>query len=95
VAGLKALTSFLGCLDDETNVMGYKQMMGKLIDIVIQVLQSNEDEGRASLQSLIDLTGAYVEVWSGEIKKLIFVCSEIMKTTTFEQGTRSAALQII
>jgi hypothetical protein len=84
VAGLKALTSFLGCLDDETNVMGYKQMMGKLIDIVIQVLQSNEDEGRASLQSLIDLTGAYVEVWSGEIKKLIFVCSEIMKTTTFE-----------
>jgi hypothetical protein len=38
VATLKALTSFLTCFDDEDDVMKYKGMMGKLIDLVVLVL---------------------------------------------------------
>jgi hypothetical protein len=95
VATLKALTTFLGCLDEESDIMNYKSIMGKLIDIVIKVLQEDEAEGRASLESLIELTSSYAEIWSNDIKKLLFVCSEIMKTGTFELKTRSTALQIV
>jgi hypothetical protein len=56
VATLRALTSFLSCFEEESQVMKYKGMMGQLIDLVILVLQTNEDEGKASLQSLIELT---------------------------------------
>jgi len=47
--------------------MKYKGMMGQLIDLVILVLQTNEDEGKASLQSLIDLTQTYAEIWQNDI----------------------------
>lgn len=56
VATLKALTSFLTSFDEEEDVMKYKGIMGSIIDLVILVLQTNEDEGKASLQSLIELT---------------------------------------
>jgi len=36
--------------------MKYKAVMGQLIDLVVFVLQTNEDEGKTSLQSLIELT---------------------------------------
>jgi hypothetical protein len=49
VATLRALTSFLTCFEDESQVMKYKGMMGQLIDLVVFVLQTNEDEGKASL----------------------------------------------
>jgi len=85
---LKALTSFLTCFEEEDDVMKYKGMMGQLIDVVILVLQTNEDEGKASLTSLIELTQSYAEIWSNDIQKLIFVCSDIMKTSSFDLGTR-------
>ncbi len=56
MATLKALTSFLTCFEDEEEVLKYKVIMGQLIDLVILVLQTNEDEGKASLSSLIELT---------------------------------------
>jgi hypothetical protein len=36
--------------------MKYKGMMGSVIDLVILVLQTDEEEGKASLSSLIELT---------------------------------------
>lgn len=88
VATLKALTSFLTCFDDEEQVMKYKGMMGQLIQLVIEVLQTNEDEGKASLQSLIELTQSYADIWANDIAKLIYVCSDVMKTASFDLSTR-------
>ena len=56
VASLKALTSFLTSFDEEEEVLKFKGMMGAIIDVVIVVLYTNEDEGKASLSSLIELT---------------------------------------
>lgn len=83
-ATLKALTSFLTSIDEEDEVMRYAPMMESLLDVVIQVLQEDEEEGQASLESLIELSQTYCEIWRGCIGKLIFVCSEIMKNTQFE-----------
>jgi hypothetical protein len=67
VATLKALTSFLTCFEDEEEVLKYKVIMGQLIDLVILVLKTNEDEGKASLSSLIELTQSYGEIWGSNI----------------------------
>lgn len=69
--------------------------MGQLIDLVILVLKTNEDEGKASLSSLIELTQSYGEIWGSNIQKLIYVCSEIMSSSSFELGTRQTALELI
>lgn len=49
--------------------------MTELLDVVIEVLKADETEGQASLQSLIDLTQAYADIWKDCVAKLIFVCS--------------------
>jgi hypothetical protein len=55
-ATLKALTSFLSAIDEEELVMQYRPLMNELLNVVIEVLKVNEEEGNASLQQLIDLT---------------------------------------
>lgn len=95
VSTLKALTNFLTRFDDEDDVMKYKSMMEPLINLVIEVLKTSEDEGKASLQSLIELSQSYPEIWQDTIKTLVFVCSDVMKATTFDESTRQTALEII
>ncbi len=56
VAALKAITSFLGSIDDEAAVLKYQPMMDWILEIVIEVLRTDEDKGKASLESLIELT---------------------------------------
>jgi hypothetical protein len=56
VAALKAITSFLSSIDDEAAVLKYQNIMGEIVDIVIEVLKSSEDLGRTSIETLIDLT---------------------------------------
>jgi hypothetical protein len=51
-ATLKALTCFLCSIEDEENVLKYQGMMSSLLDIVIEVLKNDEEQGMASLQSL-------------------------------------------
>ena len=48
-ATLRALTSFLCSIEDEDNVLKYQDMMSSLLDIVIEVLKNDEDQGMASL----------------------------------------------
>jgi hypothetical protein len=73
VATLKALTSFLTSIDDEEEVLKYKGMMPAILDIVINVLQEDETEGEASIQSLIELTEMCGEIWTDCLDKLLFV----------------------
>jgi len=56
VAALKATTSFLCSIDDEAAVLKYQDLMERLLEVVIDVLRSDEDKGKASLESLIELT---------------------------------------
>ena len=56
VAALKAISAFLTSIDDEDIVMKYQGMMEGLLDVVISVMQKDETQGQASLESLIELT---------------------------------------
>lgn len=62
-ATLKALTNFLTVIDEEEIVLQYRVLMPELLDVVIEVLKADESEGQASLQSLIELTQTYAELW--------------------------------
>jgi DNA primase len=95
VATLKALTTFITSIDDEEQVLKYSMMMNNLLDIVIENLKTDEAQGRSSLESLIDLTSSYSEIWGQSKANLIHVCSEIMKNKEFEDSTRETSLEII
>jgi len=43
VAALKAITSFLGSIDDEATVLKYQELMDGILDVVIDVLRSDEE----------------------------------------------------
>lgn len=88
VASLKAITSFLGSIDDETAVLKYQSLMDWLLDVVIDVLREDEIRGQASLESLIELTQAHGDIWSTSTPKLIFVVSQVLQNRSFEDGTR-------
>lgn len=49
--------------------------MIELLEVVIDVLRSDEEKGKASLESLIELTEAHGEIWSKAAEKLLFVIS--------------------
>lgn len=95
VATLKALTTFITSIEDEEQVLKYSTMMDNLLEIVIEVLKTDEEQGRSSLESLIELSSSYADIWAESKNKLVFVCSEIMKNKDFEDSTRQTALEII
>jgi hypothetical protein len=59
-------------------VLKYQGMMDWILDVVIDVLRSDEDQGKSSLESLIELTQSHGEIWSQVIAKLIYVVSQII-----------------
>jgi importin-5 len=69
--------------------------MGGLLDIVIEVIKQDEQQGQESLESLMELTSSFGELWKDSVKKLIFVCSEVMKNKEFEDKTRQSALELL
>ena len=95
VAALKAITSFLGSIDDESAVLKYQGMMDWILDVVIEVLRSDEDKGKASLESMIELSQTHGDIWSQVMPKLIFVVAQIIQNQTFEDSTRQSALEIV
>ena len=88
VAALKAITCFLSSIDDTDVVIKYKGMMEGLLDVVIAVMQSDETQGQASLDSMIELTLSHGDVWGGCMPKLIYVVSQVMRNREFENATR-------
>ena len=95
VAALKAISCFLSSIDDESVVLKYKQMMEGLLQVVIEVMQQDEEQGQASLEALIELTATHGDIWGSSVQKLIYVISEIIKNRQFEEATRQSALEII
>ena len=95
VAALKAITAFLTSIDDDDVVLKYKGMMEGLLDVVIAVMQQDEQQGQASLESMIELTQLHGDVWADCLSKLIFVVTQIMKNREFEDATRQSALELV
>ena len=82
------MTKFLSMFEDEDQVLQYAPNMTNLLDIIVEVLQADEEQGKESLEALIELTNLFGEIWNDCAQKLIFVCSEVMKNRDFEDGTR-------
>jgi hypothetical protein len=47
------LTAFLGSIDDEITVLKYQDITEGILDLVIEVIKSDEISGQHSLESLI------------------------------------------
>ena len=69
--------------------------MDGILDVVIEVLRSDEDMGKASLESMIELTQTHGEIWSGVMPKLLYVTSQVVQNKSFEDSTRQSALEIV
>ena len=48
-------------------------MMGEILDIVVEVLKTDEDQGTQALESLIELTQSFGEIWNASSEKLLYV----------------------
>ena len=95
VATFKALTSFLTSIEEEDQVLQYSPMMSELLDIVVEVLKTDEAQGTSALESLIELTASFGEIWKDSSEKLLYVCAEVMRNNDFENKPRESALEII
>lgn len=52
--------------------------MDGILEVVIDVLRSDEEQGKASLESMIELTQSHGEIWAKVAEKLLFVVSQII-----------------
>lgn len=95
VASLKATTSFLTSLDDSDLVMGYQPLIPKILSTVVEALKENETQGRSAIESMIELTNIYPEVWKNHTQQLVNVVSQVIAQKNFEDGTRSAACEVV
>ena len=69
--------------------------MGGILDVVIEVLWSDEDQGKAALESMIELTQSHGEIWGKVTEKLIFVISQVIQNKSFDSSMHQSALEII
>ena len=95
VASLKATTAFLTSVDDSELALQYIEIIPHLLNTVVEALQTNEEQGKMALESMIDLTNTHPEIFKNMTSKLVNVFSQVMITKTFEEGTRSAAAEVI
>jgi hypothetical protein len=63
VSSLKAITSFLSSIDDTEVVLKYQGIAQILLKVVIDVLKQDEEAGRTSLNTMIELTQAHGDLW--------------------------------
>jgi hypothetical protein len=95
VAALKATISFLTSIEDTDIVMGFQVIIPQILNTVVESLKENEDQGRQALESMQDLTSACPEIWKQATPQLVNVISQVMMQKGFENGTRSAATEVI
>ena len=78
VAALKATTSFLTSIDDSDLVLSYMGVMPQLLNTVVEALKENEEQGRQTLESMIELTNVHPEIWKNTTSQLVNVGAQIM-----------------
>ena len=75
VATFKATTSFLTSMDDSDLVMQYVGIIPAMLNTVVEALKENEEQGRQALESMIELTNIYPELWKNTTNSLVNVIS--------------------
>ena len=95
VAALKAIAAFISAIDDQDVVMEFAPVLPALLKTIVTVLQVDEEQGRQALDSLGELSAAHPEVWKGATAPLVELASEVCSHKDFEDGTRSAAIEVV
>jgi hypothetical protein len=95
VGALKATISFLTSIDDTDTVMQYQGIIPQILSVVVEALKENEDQGRLALESMQELTNSFPEIWKQAAAQLVNVISQVIMQKSFEDGTRSAATEVI
>ncbi len=95
VAALKAISAFVSGIDDSSVALEFSAILPMLLDVIVEALHQDEDQGRQALESLGELTSAHPECWKNETVKLLNVTSQVAQQKTFEDGTRSAAIEVV
>ena len=95
VAALKATISFLTSIDDTDVVMQYVGVIPQILNTVVEALKENEDQGRLALESMQELTNTCPEIWKKSTNQLVNVVSQVITQKSFENGTRSAATEVV
>lgn len=95
VGALKATISFLTSIDDTDTVMQYQGILPQILSVVVEALKENEDQGRLALESMQELTNSFPEIWKQASAQLVNVISQVIMQKSFENGTRSAATEVI
>ena len=95
VASLKATTSFLYSIEDETIVNNFKALMQPMLNVVVEALKSDETQGKQALESMVDLTKTHPQCWKDTSAELIKIMSEVINMKDFEEGTRIQACEVV
>lgn len=95
VAALKAISAFVSGIDDSSVAIEFAPVLALLLNVIVEALHQDEDQGRQALESLCELTSAHPECWKTETSKLLNVTSQVAQQKTFEDGTRSAAIEVV
>jgi len=75
VAALKAISAFMSGLDDSSVALEFATVLPMLLDVIVEALHKDEDQGRQALESLGELTSAHPECWKASTTKLLSVTS--------------------
>ena len=66
-----------------------------LLKILIDTLKSSEEDGRAAIESLINLSEFQCDIFRNYLKETVHVVSEIASCSKFDDSTRASALDLI
>ena len=77
VAALKAVSAFIGGIDDSEIALEFAPVLPTLLNLIVEALHQDEEQGRQALDSLGELTSAHPECWKKETSKLLNVASQI------------------
>lgn len=89
VASVKATTTFLTSITDETIVNGFRPLMQSILNIMVEALKSEEEQGKLAIESMVELTKIHPQAWKETTAQLVTIVSDIIKMADFEEGTRS------
>ena len=95
VASLKATSSFITSLDETDVALQLADLVSTILTTVIEALKVDEDAGRSTLESMIDMAEFHQEIFKDYGTVLVDVISQIMLNKDFEDGTRSNAKEIL
>ena len=77
VAALKAISAFVSGIDDSGVALEFSPVLPMLLNVIVEALRADEDQGRDALGSLCELTSVHPECWKNETSKLLNVAAQI------------------